>query len=130
MKGSCFDDDIKKQVSAFNPNVGFLNPPYKTNKDDIEELEFVLNNLEQLEKGCYCVAIVPMSCALTNNRKNSTLKENLLRKHTLEALFSMPNDYSTIQTLVLPLVFLFLDLKKSTRLAIKHILEFGTMTNL
>ena len=34
MKGSCFDDDIKKQVSAFNPNVGFLNPPYKTNKDD------------------------------------------------------------------------------------------------
>ncbi|WOV90612.1 MAG: N-6 DNA methylase [Candidatus Zeuxoniibacter abyssi] len=92
MKGSCFDDDIKKQVSAFNPNVGFLNPPYKTNKDDIEELEFVLNNLEQLEKGSYCVAIVPMSCALTNNRKNSTLKENLLRKHTLEALFSMPNE--------------------------------------
>ncbi len=92
MKGSCFDDNIKKQVAKFKPNVGFLNPPYKTNKDDMEELQFVLNNLEQLEKGSYCVAIIPMSCVIADQDKIQTnLKKNILQKHTLEAVFSMPN---------------------------------------
>ncbi|MBC6425316.1 MAG: N-6 DNA methylase [Ekhidna sp.] len=89
MKGSCFDDKIKNQVSMFKPNVGFLNPPYKTNKNDREELEFVLNNLNQLEKGSYCIAIVPMSCMMFNKGLGLQLKEKILKKHTLEAVFSM-----------------------------------------
>lgn len=93
MKGSCFDSDIKNQVAKFKPNVGFLNPPYKTNKDDVEELQFVLNNLSLLEKGSYCVAIIPISCAISsNNKKNNDLKERLLKEHTLEAVFSMPTE--------------------------------------
>lgn len=92
VKGSCFDEDVKKQIANFKPNVGFLNPPYKTNKDDIEELEFILNNLEQLEKGSYCIAIVPMSCAIATTGVMAELKKQLLKKHTLEAVFSMPNE--------------------------------------
>ncbi len=67
IKGSCFDEKIIEQIKKYKPNVGFLNPPYKANKNDIEELEFILNNLSLLEKGSYCVAIVPMSCALSNS---------------------------------------------------------------
>ena len=48
-KGSCFDNKIIEQVKALKPNVGFLNPPYKSSKNDIEELKFVLNNIECLE---------------------------------------------------------------------------------
>ena len=92
MKGSCFDKNIKAQVAKFKPNVGFLNPPYKTNKEDKEELEFVLNNLEQLEKGSYCIAIIPMSCAIATKGIIANLKEQILKKHTLEAVFSMPNE--------------------------------------
>lgn len=93
MKGSCFDKDIKNQLSKFKPNVGFLNPPYKINKNDREEWEFVLNNLEQLEKGSYCVAIIPMSCAMADQDKIQTdLKKKILQAHTLEAVFSMPNE--------------------------------------
>ncbi len=93
MKGNCFDEYIKKQVAKFKPNVGFLNPPYKSNKNDVEELSFVLNNLEQLEKGSYCVAIIPMSCVIADKEKNQlNLKQKLLEKHTLEAVFSMPNE--------------------------------------
>ena len=44
-KGSCFDNKIIEQVKALKPNVGFLNPPYKSSKNDIEELKFVLNNI-------------------------------------------------------------------------------------
>jgi type I restriction-modification system DNA methylase subunit len=45
--GDCFDlsNAIKKK---YKPNVGLLNPPYKTKKSDTEEMEFVLNNLEVL----------------------------------------------------------------------------------
>ncbi len=91
-KGGCFYENIKKEVAKFKPNVGFLNPPYKSNKDDIEELEFILNNLEQLEKGSLCVAIVPMRCALYDSGYGLELKEKLLKQHTLEAVLSMPDE--------------------------------------
>jgi len=92
LKGGCFDKDIKKEVAKYKPNVGFLNPPYKSNKNDTDELEFILNNLEQLEKGSFCIAIIPMSCALATSGHRLVLKEKLLKEHTLEATFSMPNE--------------------------------------
>jgi len=93
IKGSCFDEKVIEQVKKYKPNVGFLNPPYKSSKNDIEELEFILNNLSLLEKGSYCVAIIPMSCAISsNNKNNNILKEKLLKEHTLEAVFSMPTE--------------------------------------
>lgn len=90
IKGSCFEEKVINKVKTFKPNVGFLNPPYKSTKTDKEELEFVLNNLSLLEKGSLCVAIVPMSCALSQNSIGLELKDKLLREHTLEAVFSMP----------------------------------------
>lgn len=92
VKGSCFDNQIIRQVKDFKPNVGFLNPPYKSTKTDPEELEFVLNNLSLLQKGSICVAIVPMSCALAQSGTGLVLKEKLLRENTLEAVFSMPTE--------------------------------------
>ncbi|MCK4744609.1 N-6 DNA methylase [Candidatus Parcubacteria bacterium] len=92
IKGSCFDEKIIKQVKKYKPNVGFLNPPYKSNKNDVEELEFILNNLSMLEKGSSCVAIVPTSCMLADTGKKLELKEKVLKRHTLEAVFSMPNE--------------------------------------
>lgn len=92
IKGNCFDEKVIEQVKKFKPNVGFLNPPYKSSKDDIEELEFILNNLEQLQKGSLCVAIVPTSCMLADSGKELELKEKILKNHTLEAVFSMPNE--------------------------------------
>jgi type I restriction enzyme M protein len=91
--GSCFDPDIIKMTRAKKPTVGFLNPPYKGDKKkDIDELAFVLNNLECLVDGGTCVAIVPMQSALTQSGKTYDLKKQLLAKHTLEAVFSMPSE--------------------------------------
>ena len=92
LKGGCFDKEIKNKIAKYKPNVGFLNPPYKSTKDDIDELEFIINNLEQLEKGSFCIAIIPMSCALATSGNRLLLKEKLLKEHTLEATFSMPNE--------------------------------------
>lgn len=91
--GSCFDVDIMQAAKAKKPTVGFLNPPYKGDKkNDIDELAFVLNNLECLVDGGTCVTIVPMQSALAQSGKTHDFKKQLLTKHTLEAVFSMPNE--------------------------------------
>lgn len=92
-KGSCFDKRIKQELQKLKPNVAFLNPPYKTkNKDDKHELEFVRTSLELIEKGAISVSIVPMSCATLTSGATYELKKSILKKHTLEAVFSMPNE--------------------------------------
>ncbi|MDP3270102.1 MAG: N-6 DNA methylase [Legionella sp.] len=93
IKGDCFDIEVMEQVKKYKPTVGFLNPPYQVDKKkDTEELKFVLNNLEVLQPGGICIAIVPMQCALAQKGKIYELKKQLLQKHTLEAVLSMPNE--------------------------------------
>ncbi len=93
INGDCFDNEVMEQVKKFNPTVGFLNPPYQVDKKkDTEELEFVLNNLEILQSGGTCIAIVPMQCALAQKGNKYEIKKQLLQKHTLEAVLSMPNE--------------------------------------
>lgn len=93
IKGNCFDKNIEKEVVKFKPNIGFLNPPYKANKKkDVDELKFVLNNLEMLQSGGTCIAIVPMQSALAQKGTVYELKKKLLKEHTLETVLSMPNE--------------------------------------
>jgi type I restriction enzyme M protein len=93
LSGSCFDEKIIDEVREKKPNIGFLNPPYKSDKkNDIEELEFVLNNLNNLQIGGKCVALLPMSCAVRGDKKIQFLKEKILESHTLEGVLSMPDE--------------------------------------
>jgi hypothetical protein len=91
--GDCFDPEVMNAVRAKKPTVGFLNPPYKSNKKkDTDELAFILNNLECLVDGGMGIAIVPMSCAIGNSIGTLAFKKELLKKHTLEAVLSMPGE--------------------------------------
>jgi len=93
INGDCFDIKVMEQVKKYKPTVGFLNPSYQVDKKkDTEELKFVLNNLEVLQPGGTCIAIVPMQCALAQKGKKYELKKQLLQKHTLEAVLSMPDE--------------------------------------
>ena len=90
--GDCFEE-IKGVKEKFKPTVGLLNPPYKTKKSDTEELEFILNNLDALEPGGVCIAIIPINCVI--DKKNSailSLRKKIMEKHTLEAVLSMPEE--------------------------------------
>lgn len=89
--GDCFElSDLVK--SKYKPTAGLLNPPYKTKKEDIEEMEFVLNNLDTLQPGSKCVAIVPLSCVIALSGDAYELKKRILERHTLEAVMSMPEE--------------------------------------
>ena len=93
INGNCFDYEVISKVKKQNPTIGFLNPPYKSDKkNDTEELEFVLNNLECLVDGAVCIAIIPMQSVLAQSGAAFELKRKLLSKHTLEAVLSMPEE--------------------------------------
>jgi type I restriction-modification system DNA methylase subunit len=85
--GDCFNVNIKKELQAKNINIGLINPPYS---QDITELEFVENMLDILAAGGTGVVVVPMSCAIGTKFKET--RRRLFKKHTLKAVFSMPDD--------------------------------------
>ena len=96
-----------KQIAEFKPNKGLLNPPFKMDKDDREEFEFVLANLDCLQRGAKCAAVMPMQCALAGSGSRLALKETLLQNHTLEAVLSLPNEafHQTAGTIACLMVF-------------------------
>ncbi|MFA0521327.1 N-6 DNA methylase, partial [Vibrio sp. 10N.222.55.E8] len=64
--------------------------PYAQSKSDAElhELYFVKEMLDLLEKGGLGVAIIPVSCVISPNKA----KHEILEKHTLKAVMSMPSE--------------------------------------
>ena len=65
-----------------------MNPPYS--QKDKYELEFTEQLLEMLAVGGTGIVVVPMSCAIGTKYKD--VRERLFKKHTLKAVFSMPDD--------------------------------------
>lgn len=94
--GDCFDHTLINQLKNLNNTKGnpvifnkcLLNPPY-SQKDHVE-LEFVEQELSLLCQGGQLVVVCPMSCAIGTKFKNE--RTRLMNKHTLKAVFSMPDD--------------------------------------
>ncbi|MGD0856197.1 MAG: N-6 DNA methylase [Dehalococcoidia bacterium] len=86
--GDSLSKSTKDMIKKHKPSVGFLNPPYATK---VSELEFVSSNLDCLDSNGLCVAIVPLNCVSDQSGKDYQWKKTLMQKHTLEAVFSMPD---------------------------------------
>ena len=87
--GDSYNETLLQGVAAQKPTKMIINPPYA--QDGYPELGFIKRGLDQLEKGGLGVAIVPMSCAIKNDRATKELKEAILDNHQLVATFSMPD---------------------------------------
>lgn len=87
-QGSCFDPGISSAIKDHDCDVGMLNPPYSQGDEDLHELVFVKQLLDNLKEGGIGIAIVPMSCAISPH----PMREVLLKHHTLDAVMSMPDD--------------------------------------
>jgi hypothetical protein len=84
---SLTDESILSEVKNLKPNAGVLNPPY-----DGREWEFIDKNIKLLQKKSKCVALVPMSLVTSNEGKNLENKKRFYENHTIDAVFSMPNE--------------------------------------
>lgn len=101
-QGSCMDDPIIRGVKEHKATVGLINPPYAKTKEDLHELKFVEQMLDCLQPNATGIAIVPISCATSDNEH----KRNLLKKHTLEAVMSMPPElFYPVSTVTCIMVF-------------------------
>lgn len=101
-----FSGDAWDEVMACEPSAGFLNPPFRK-QGNIEEFEFVLNNLDSLRPGSKCVAVLPMQCAIAVKGDRLALKRQIMQRHTLDAVLSLPNSafHQTAGTITCMMVF-------------------------
>jgi len=88
--GDCFDEDLKEEIKKKKPTKALLNPPYDVG--EAGQLEFIENSLECIEKSGICVAICQMSTVVSSKKDPIIVRGRLLEKHTLKAVFSMPNE--------------------------------------
>ena len=92
------DDFLAQNSSKLQLNqstVGMINPPYsqgsKTNPD-LYEINFISHLLDSLIVGGRCIAIVPQSTMTGKTKEEVELKENILKKHTLEGVITLNKD--------------------------------------
>ncbi len=100
---SCFDE--QEWIKSADADVILMNPPYNASKSQVPDtfakkygksttdpskgLYFVQYIADTVGKG-RLVTLLPMSCAIGTSGIIADIKEQLLDKHTLDAVFSFP----------------------------------------
>lgn len=98
-KSNLINDNFLKQDSnklqLKQSTVGMMNPPYsqgsKQNKE-LYEIAFTEHLLDSLTVGARCVVIIPQSSMTGKTKEEQSIKENILKKHTLEGVITLNKD--------------------------------------
>ena len=81
-----------KQLQLKGCNIGMMNPPYsqgsKTNPN-LYEISFTEHLLDSLTEDGKGIVIVPQSSMTGKTREEQAIKENILKKHTLEGVITL-----------------------------------------
>lgn len=104
-QASCFTE--KSWIQHAAPNVVLMNPPYNASKSQVPKefadtwgststdpskglhfVEFIANTVNNGK----LLALLPMACAIGHSGLIGDIKQRLLQKHTLDAVFSLPTD--------------------------------------
>lgn len=98
---SCFNK--KEWIKNKEINVVLMNPPFNGDKmpndcpktakniDATKGLYFVYEIANTVNNG-YLATILPLQCAIGSDNVISSFKKKILEKHTLEAVFSLPDE--------------------------------------
>ena len=106
VQGSCFEKE--EFINEANINVVLMNPPYNaqkkncyseyvktwtssTKEDPSKGFHYVYYIASKVKTGKLAV-LLPMSCAIGTSSEIKKFKELMLQEHTLDAVFSLPND--------------------------------------
>ncbi|WP_026628154.1 HsdM family class I SAM-dependent methyltransferase [Dysgonomonas capnocytophagoides] len=85
----CTVADLRKQKST----VGFMNPPYSQAKGKdtahLSEICFIKHLLDSLADDARCVVIVPQSTMVGKTKEDKKIKNEILKKHTLEGVITL-----------------------------------------
>lgn len=98
-KSNLINDDFLKQdpnkLQLKQSTVGMMNPPYSQGSKqnpDLYEIAFIEHLLDSLAVGGRCAVIVPQSTMTGKSKEEATIKENILKNHTLEGVITLNKD--------------------------------------
>ena len=98
-KSNLINEDFIKQdaykLQLKQATVGMMNPPYSQGSKQnphLYEMAFVEHLLDSLVAGARAIVIVPQSCMTGKTREEQSIKENILKHHTLEGVISLSKD--------------------------------------
>lgn len=98
-KSNLINDDFIAQIPSklqlSQSTVGMINPPYSQgskSNPDLYEINFVNHLLDSLTTGGRCIAIIPQSSMTGKTKEEKEVKENILKKHTLEGVITLNKD--------------------------------------
>lgn len=75
--------------------VGMMNPPYSQGSKknpNLYEISFTEHLLDSLVSGARCAVIVPQSSMTGKTKEEQSIKENILKHHTLEGVITLNKD--------------------------------------
>jgi predicted RNA methylase len=97
IKGDCFKQEFKATKSLINPPYGMK---------DKKELDFIIKQLESLEEGGECCAIIPVG-KISNSKANNKYKEELMKIADIKSIIICKKDlfypYASVQCCILHL---------------------------
>lgn len=98
-KSNLINDDFLKQdtnkLQLKQATVGMMNPPYSQGSKqdpDLYEISFIQQLLDSLSIGARCIVIIPQSSMTGKTNDEKSVKENILKKHTLEGVITLNKD--------------------------------------
>lgn len=98
-KSNLINENFLKQeadkLQLKSPTVGMMNPPYSQGSKknpDLYEICFTEHLLDSLVEGGRCAVIVPQSSMTGKTKEEQAVKENILKKHTLEGVITLNKD--------------------------------------
>lgn len=98
-KSNLINDDFLKQdpnkLQLKQATVGMMNPPYSQGSkqnSDLYEIAFTEHLLDSLAVGGRCAVIVPQSTMTGKSKEEATIKDNILKNHTLEGVITLNKD--------------------------------------
>ena len=113
---SCFD--LGEWITNTDSNLVLMNPPYNASKNQVPKkfadtwgkastdpskglyfVEFVADNVvkdkenkDRIKQGVRLITLLPMQCAIKTDGVIGDIKQRMMEKHTLDAVFSFPID--------------------------------------
>ena len=98
-KSNLINDDFLKQdpnkLQLKQATVGMMNPPYSQGSKqnpNLYEIAFTEHLLESLSVGARWAVIVPQSTMTGKSKEEASIKENILKNHTLEGVITLNKD--------------------------------------
>lgn len=87
------EDPFKLQLKG--ASVGMMNPPYSQGSKknpQLYEIAFVEHLLDSLVDGGRAIVIIPQSSVTGKTKEEQSVKDNILKKHTLEGVITLNKD--------------------------------------